>query len=118
MKKKGRKKVKGFVTKVVRLKRVKKLLSKLWSKAVRFRDGNKCLMCGGTKGLSAHHWLFAKGHCEPLAYNVSNGATLCYACHIRKLHQNGDGDFILRLYEIMRKIVGRSEERRVGKECR
>jgi len=100
------KKVKRPPTKAVLLKRVKKALSALWSWCVRMRDGYKCLMCGKTKGLSAHHWLFAKGHCQPLAYNVDNGATLCYACHIRKLHKNGDGDFILRLYEIMKKIVG------------
>lgn len=100
------KKAKRPPTKAVRLKRVKKVLSELWSRVVRLRDGNKCLMCPKTENLQSHHWLFAKGHCQPLAYNVCNGATLCYACHIRKLHQNSDGDFVIRLCEIMTKIVG------------
>ena len=64
----------------VQIKRIKKVLQGLWSKAVRERDGDKCLMCGKTEFLHAHHWLFRKGHSLALAFDVRNGAALCYGC--------------------------------------
>lgn len=53
--------------------------SKEWSKAVRQRDG-KCVKCGSTKKLHAHHIKPWKGH-EELRFDVSNGVTLYAACH-------------------------------------
>ena len=89
----------------VRMKRVKAQLAVLWSIAVRRRDG-KCVMCGKTDGLQAHHWLFHKSHSMALAFNVANGATLCYVDHIIKIHQRADGEHIMRLMEIMTQRVG------------
>ena len=41
-----------------------------------------------------------------LAVDPANGATLCYGCHIGRIHGDGDGDFVLRLAETMQGIVG------------
>ena len=76
-----------------------------WSKAVRARDG-KCVMCHKTDTLQAHHWLFRRGHSMALAVDIANGATLCYGCHIGRVHHDGDGNFIFRLGDTMTAIVG------------
>lgn len=93
------------INRALRLKRVKKQLAVLWSLAVRRRDG-KCVMCGKTEYLQAHHWLFRKRHSLALAYNVANGAALCYGCHIGRVHQDGDGYFVMRLGQIMTQRLG------------
>ena len=90
----------------VRMKRVKKALSVLWSRAIRARDGNRCVLCGAAENLAAHHWLYHKAHSLSLAYNVGNGATLCYSCHIINIHRRADGATVLRLAGIMSEILG------------
>lgn len=54
--------------------------AKAWSVSVRTRDGNKCVECGATGRLHAHHVKSFKHHPE-LRYDVSNGITLCPKCH-------------------------------------
>lgn len=52
-----------------------------WSKAVRKRDGFKCVECGATKKLHAHHILsFARF--PELRVDIDNGVTLCETCHL------------------------------------
>lgn len=54
---------------------------KEWRKAVMSRDGFVCQRCGAKKNLQAHHiksWMSS----EELRYCVSNGITLCRACHL------------------------------------
>lgn len=51
-----------------------------WSKAVRERDGHKCVDCGATGYLHAHHIKSWKKHPE-LRWELSNGKTLCPPCH-------------------------------------
>ena len=65
--------------------RLKKKCDELWSKAVRLRDG-RCLLCGKTDGLAAHHYIHTKGSSLHHRFNVKNGITLCYAFHIYKVH--------------------------------
>lgn len=55
-----------------------------WSLAVRERDGHKCVECGATGKLHAHHIKPWKTHPE-LRHDVSNGETLCPPCH-QKAH--------------------------------
>ena len=50
-----------------------------WALEVKKRDG-RCLRCGRTKYLEAHH-ILAKSKHPKQAYKVSNGATLCKYCH-------------------------------------
>ena len=68
-----------------KIKRLKKKCDELWSKAVRTRDG-RCLLCGKIDGLAAHHYIHTKGSSLHHRFNVKNGITLCYSCHILKVH--------------------------------
>jgi hypothetical protein len=54
--------------------------SKMWVKAVKDRDGWKCVECGATDRLHAHH---IKRWCDypDLRYDMDNGKTLCHPCH-------------------------------------
>lgn len=54
--------------------------AKQWRDAVKARDGYRCVECGETKRLHAHHikpWKKA----PELRYELSNGKTLCVSCH-------------------------------------
>jgi hypothetical protein len=70
--------------------RIKKALYADWSLRVRARDGFKCLLCGATENITAHHWYCSDHHSHAARYAVDNGATLCYACHIRSVHSRAD----------------------------
>lgn len=61
--------------------------SKMWVKAVKDRDGWKCVECSSTDRLHAHHIKRWKDYPE-LRYEVSNGVTLCHPCH-EKAHGRG-----------------------------
>lgn len=54
--------------------------AKAWSLAVRERDGFKCVECGATGRLHAHHMKPWKSSPE-LRFDVANGKTLCPPCH-------------------------------------
>jgi hypothetical protein len=56
--------------------------AKMWVKAVKDRDGWKCVECDATGRLHAHHIKRWKDH-PSLRYEVSNGVTLCHECHER-----------------------------------
>lgn len=65
---------------------MKKLTLVEWSKIIRNRD-EKCLHCGKTEGLHAHHIKPKSTHPE-LALDLSNGITLCYSCHKQEHERN------------------------------
>lgn len=52
----------------------------LWSKFIRHRDGNRCIVCGSKGRLVAHH-IFRKSFLEIMKYSTGNGITLCLRCH-------------------------------------
>ena len=54
-----------------------------WGRAVKKRDNNKCIRCGSTSKLEAHHIKHKKTNPE-LAFDVSNGITLCDQCHYKE----------------------------------
>lgn len=54
--------------------------AKMWVKAVKDRDGWKCVECGVTESLHAHHIKRWRDYPD-LRYEVSNGVTLCHECH-------------------------------------
>ena len=61
-----------------------------WSKAIRERDG-KCLVCGKTTHLNAHHLLDKKQYKE-FSLLLINGISLCPSCHVfgrYSAHRNG-----------------------------
>ena len=70
--------------------KIKKALYADWSLRVRARDGFKCLLCGATENITAHHWYVSDHHAHAARYAIANGATLCYACHIRGIHSRAD----------------------------
>lgn len=75
------------IPKIIRIRRLKKALLTVWSLIVRRRDDHTCLLCGSRELLTAHHWCLPKRTFRYGRYNPYNGATLCYACHIRKVHR-------------------------------
>lgn len=70
------------------ISKVKKALHDDWALRVKIRDGHKCLLCGGTELLTAHHWYFTSQRGHAARYCVDNGATLCFTCHMREVHEN------------------------------
>ena len=58
-----------------------KALDRLWSLVVRKRAGWKCEWCGATERLQGAH-LFPKGAYPALRHDPSNGACLCWSCHL------------------------------------
>lgn len=55
---------------------------KLWARSVYKRDGFRCVVCGGSKSLNAHH-LDGWHWCINKRYDVDNGVSLCVTCHKR-----------------------------------
>lgn len=68
-------------------------LDKLASEVVRLRDG-KCLLCGNTETLQAHHYIVTKGKSTKFRWDIRNLITLCYACHLYKVHSTASIQFI------------------------
>lgn len=91
MKKRKRKPNKG--TKAYEIWKAKLDLKKkdqVWSKTVRERDGNKCVLCGESpKALNAHH-ILPKEFYPTLRHEEMNGISVCpMKCHRREAHWNG-----------------------------
>lgn len=55
-------------------------LLRKWADDVKCRDGRKCVVCGGTKKLHAHH-IKPKKLYPDMALDINNGMTLCSVCH-------------------------------------
>jgi len=59
-----------------------------WSKDVKKKDNKRCVYCGSTNKLHAHHILAKSKHPE-WALFIDNGITLCEPCHIQEHKLNG-----------------------------
>lgn len=57
-----------------------------WTTLVKKRDGRKCRNCGSTCELHAHH-IKPRGKFPELAFDLSNGITLCRDCHVEEHHK-------------------------------
>lgn len=72
-------------------KKLLKTLDELCSKYVRTRD-NKCILCGGHVGeinkLQSHHWVVSRARSTKYRFDERNLVSLCYGCHILKIHHN------------------------------
>ena len=77
-----------------------KKLDALWSLRVRERD-NRCMLCGGYVGeinrLQAHHWIITRAQSSKYRWDLRNGVSLCYGCHIHQVHSNPSVELIERL---------------------
>lgn len=58
-----------------------------WAKTVKQLDDNRCVHCGRTERLEAHH-IIPKALDPDEANNLENGITLCFWCH-RSAHGIG-----------------------------
>lgn len=81
-----------------KIKRLKKQCDILWSQCVRTRDG-RCALCGKQDSLNAHHWVHSKAQGNRHRWDVRNGISLCYTCHIYKVHTYASADISERLKE-------------------
>ncbi len=97
----------------VRIKRLKKALDAAWSKAVRNRYNNACIMCGKVKGLQTHHWLYRRARSINARWDVDNGACLCYYCHLKQIHQYSDKSFMDAFFAKMNELVPFEEQERL-----
>lgn len=62
-------------------------LKKLRFQAMKVRDGEKCLRCGTTGGLSPSH-VYPTGRYKNMEWIIDNVKPLCWACHIYWWHKN------------------------------
>lgn len=51
-----------------------------WRRHILKRDDNKCMRCGSTERLEAHH-IYGYKENEDYRFDVNNGITLCHECH-------------------------------------
>lgn len=51
-----------------------------WANVVKSRDGNRCIYCGSTEKLEAHH-IKSRTKFPDDALDIENGVTLCHKCH-------------------------------------
>lgn len=92
------------------LSKVKRALLTDWALRVKQRDGWKCLLCGNEDLLTAHHWHVCDHNAHMARYCVANGATLCYTCHIRGIHQRADHFTARRIWRAVTNELGRTPE--------
>jgi predicted restriction endonuclease len=78
--------------------KIKKELDALWSAKVRERDG-KCAMCGKTEKLQAHHYVKTKARSLKYRWDLRNGITLCYGCHMYGVHKQASFEAVSGLVE-------------------
>ena len=62
---------------------------KLWRRAVKERDGNRCVWCGSKDSLQADHIKSFSKYPE-FRFAIDNGRTLCFTCH-KKTKSYGRG---------------------------
>lgn len=60
-----------------------------WSRFIRERDGNRCVVCNTDGRVAAHH-VFRKSLLREARFQTGNGATLCRECH-REAHEDFNG---------------------------
>lgn len=89
----------------------KKRLLSLWSKCIIKRD-KVCQMCGGDKNLQAHHCIKTKAQGDNTSLDLSNGITLCFTCHLYKVH-SGALYYSDLVKEKLLNIIGEDEYNRI-----
>jgi hypothetical protein len=81
------------------ISKIKKELDSLWSAKVRERDG-KCVLCGKVgKGVQAHHYIKTKARSLKYRWDIRNGITLCYGCHMYGVHKTASFEAVSGLVE-------------------
>lgn len=81
------------------LSKLIKMADAIASRIVRARD-KRCLMCGKTDNLQAHHYIITKGRSTKHRWNLKNLITLCWHCHLHLCHST---QTCLRITETIKK---------------
>jgi len=55
--------------------------SLMWKETVSRRDNYTCQICGNMRNLNAHH-IFPWATHKDRRFNINNGITLCFECHM------------------------------------
>ena len=97
-------KIKNKKIKKKSIQALKKEADELWAWQVKGRDV-KCVLCGSAEKLHAHHWFKAKSRSLKYRWDTRNGITLCYACHLLKLHKLATYDMISIIVEHVKKYI-------------
>jgi len=89
------------------LKTVKRALYATWALHVKQYDYWRCSLCDDTKApVMSHHWYCCDKQAHAARYVVDNGITLCFACHLRKVHLRADFVMINKLHQYMKEHRG------------
>jgi hypothetical protein len=95
-------------------KKLKDALDKLWSIAIRNKYKNRCVICGKSTTLSAHHVIVRKAQTDGVRWLEWNGIPLCYLCHIVKYHgQQADKGWHENFIQIVDSLIPQPEQRNV-----
>ena len=68
-------------------KEIQKRCERLFKEIVCLRADCKCEVCGGTKGITAHHFI-PRSLSAYLKYDLDNGVCLCQGCHFAHHHKS------------------------------
>ena len=56
-----------------------------WSESVKKKCGYRCVICGSSEKLEAHH-IIPVSHDVTHKYDINNGIALCHGCHFLTHH--------------------------------
>lgn len=84
---------------LITLPKLKKKCHETWSQIVRSRD-KTCALCDASEKLSAHHFVVNAARSLQLRFDPSNGIALCYAHHIRVVHNEASFAITKKLVDI------------------
>ena len=95
--------------------RLVKRLDNLWSKAIHAKFKNRCIMCGATGILHAHHSIVNKGRGGfGVRWLILNGVLLCPTDHLYKIHHGqADKAWLDRYVALLNEIVPLEEQRNI-----
>jgi hypothetical protein len=86
---------------------VELLKNPLWKekrKAILFRDGKKCTVCGKKTTLEIHHTFYYKDYPAPWCYPNDSLLTVCRECH-RQWHEYNENVIVEKPKSIKTKIL-------------
>lgn len=88
------------MTKKTHRQKLVKELDILAKSIARKRDG-RCLLCGSTENLQAHHYIHTVAYSTKYRWDLRNLCTVCAGCHLYKIHSTAS----FRYTEPLRKAV-------------
>jgi 5-methylcytosine-specific restriction endonuclease McrA len=100
------------INKARELKKLKLKADKLWSLYIRHRD-EKCMLCGATEDLQAHHCIVRKALGNATRWHINNGISLCYVCHLIEIHRNATKSTLEKYLKILNNKYTKKQQEEV-----